>query len=205
MGLENDSYQTIKSTAEGLFKDKGSKFIAKAYPVDDVGQCREIIGKLKKEYYDARHHCYAYRINPMKEQIRFNDDGEPSGTAGKPILNQIYSYDLFNIMVVVIRYFGGTKLGVSGLINAYKTATREALSEAETITAFITSDMELHFDYILMNGVMRIIKEEKLKIKGQFYDKNNVILLTVKKSLVPKIKMKFENLRGIGIKVLENS
>lgn len=199
------SYKTLKAPAEGLYKDKGSKFIAKAYPVVGVNQCKEIIGSLKKEYYDARHHCYAYRINPVDGQVRSNDDGEPSGTAGKPILNQIYSFELYHVLIVVIRYFGGTKLGVSGLIKAYKTASGEALLNATIITAHPTMDLELYFDYSLMNAVMRVIKEENLKINGRFYDKSYVLKLTVKKVLVKKVVSRLEKLRGIEVKLLNSN
>ena len=165
--MEPDSFLTIKGESEGLFKDKGSKFIAKAYPVENEGQVKEILAGLKKEYHDARHHCYAYRINPEDEQFRSNDDGEPSGTAGKPILNQLLSKELMNVMVVVIRYFGGTKLGVSGLINAYKNATIEALNNSSIVKQFIYRQIEIRFDYLLMNSVMRLIKEEDADIVEQ--------------------------------------
>ena len=203
--MDQYSYRTISVPAEGLYKEKGSKFIALAYPVESVKQCKDILGELKKEHYNARHHCYAYRINPADEQVRSNDDGEPSGTAGKPILNQIYSFELFNVMVVVIRYFGGTKLGVSGLINAYKTSARAALSNADIIIVHPAEEVELHFDHPLMNSVMRIIKEEKLKVNGQFYDKKYVIKLTVKKSLLNRVALRLEKLRGVELKILKNN
>ncbi len=160
---------------------------------------------MKKEYYDARHHCYAYRINPVEWQVRINDDGEPSGTAGKPILNQIYSFGVFNVLIVVIRYFGGTKLGVSGLIKAYKTASKEALLNATMITAHPTLDVELRFDYSRMNAVMKVIKEENLKVNDRFYDKNYVIRLTVKKSLMKKVGTRLESLRGVELKLLNSN
>jgi len=203
--MDDYSYHTIKAPAEGIYKEKGSKFIALAYPVESVEQCKDILAELKKEHYNARHHCYAYRINHENEQVRSNDDGEPSGTAGKPILNQIYSFDLFNIMVVVIRYFGGTKLGVSGLINAYKTAAREALSNADIIVVYPVEEIELRFDYPMMNSVMRIIKEENLKVNGQFYDKKNVIQLTVKKNLMKKVVSRLEKLQQIELKILKDN
>ena len=121
-----DTYKTIDSPAEGIYKEKGSKFLAKAYPVRTEEQVKAIVEQLKEEYYDARHHCYAYILGPKGDKWRANDDGEPSGTAGKPIHGQLLSFNLTNVLVVVIRYFGGTKLGESGLINAYKTATHDA-------------------------------------------------------------------------------
>lgn len=128
-----DEYLTISKPSEGLFKDRGSKFLAFAYPVSSEDEIKEIQEHLRSEYHDARHHCYAYMLGKDKNVFRANDDGEPSSTAGKPILGQIKSYDLTNILIVVIRYFGGTKLGVSGLINAYKTAAEEALKNAKII------------------------------------------------------------------------
>ena len=203
--MDQYSYLTIKAPAEGLYKEKGSRFIALAYPVESVEQCKQILGEVKKEHYNARHHCYAYRINRADEQVRSNDDGEPSGTAGKPILNQIYSFELFNVLIVVVRYFGGTKLGVSGLINAYKTAARDALSGADIIEVHPTEEIELRFEYPLMNSVMRIIKEENLKVNSQFYDKKYVIKLTVKKNLLDRVALRLEKLRQVELKLLKNN
>lgn len=126
-------FKTVKKS-EGLYKEKGSKFIAVAYPVKSEDEFKEAYADVKNEYHNARHHCYAYRVNPEEEEVRSNDDGEPSGTAGKPILNQLYSFELYNICVIVVRYFGGTKLGVSGLINAYKQATIDAINNANIKT-----------------------------------------------------------------------
>ena len=193
--MEPDSFLTIKGESEGLFKDKGSKFIAKAYPVENEGQVN----------HDARHHCYAYRINPEDEQFRSNDDGEPSGTAGKPILNQLLSKELMNVMVVVIRYFGGTKLGVSGLINAYKNATIEALNNSSIVKQFIYRQIEIRFDYLLMNSVMRLIKEEDADIVEQNFNLNCVIKIQIKKSGLEKIIFKLQELHEISFDVLKNS
>ena len=203
--MDRGSYKTIKYQAEGFFKDKGSKFIARIYYAETEDDCKAKIAEVKKEFYDARHHCYAYRIKPEDEQFRSNDDGEPSGTAGKPILNQIYSFELFNVIIIVVRYFGGTKLGTSGLINAYKTSALEALSSTKIITRDITRKMELRFASPLMNDVMRIIKEEKLKIIDQFYDKNCVIKLTVNKSKLSQVKLRMEKLLTLEFKVLESN
>lgn len=203
--MEPGSYKTIKSRSEGIYKEKGSKFIAIAIYVEKEEECKTHLAYIKKKYHDARHYCYAYRLNPEQEHFRSNDDGEPSGTAGKPILNQIYSLDLFNVMVVVIRYFGGTKLGTSGLINAYKTASREALSEAIVETRHIKQHLELIFEYPLMNDIMRIIKEENLDITEQFYDQQCVIKLTVKKSSLEHILKRLVKLRELKFKVLNSS
>lgn len=203
--MESDSFLTINSVSEGIFKDKGSKFIAKAFPVESEIQVKEILTLLKREYYDARHHCYAYRFNPEEEQYRSNDDGEPSGTAGKPILNQLYSRELMNVLVVVIRYFGGTKLGVSGLINAYKTAANDALENTIIVQRFIYRLVEVHFEYPLLNSVMRLVKEENLTIVEQDFGLNCVIKIQMKKNDLNKIIFKLNEIRDIRFDVLNNS
>ncbi len=203
--MDRGSYKTIKYQAEGLYKDKGSKFIARIYYVQTEEECKAKIAEVKKEFYDARHHCYAYRIKPEDEQFRSNDDGEPSGTAGKPILNQLYSFELFNVIVIVVRYFGGTKLGTSGLINAYKTSALEAISATKIIKRYITREMELRFAYPLMNDVMRIIKEENLKIIDQIYDSKCVIKLTVNKSDLDLVRGRLKKILTLEFKVLKSS
>ena len=142
--LFDDSYKTIVNHSEGFFKDRGSKFISHAYPVKTEEDVKGILAQLRKDYYDARHHCYSYILNPDKSAFRINDDGEPSGSAGKPIHGQLLSYDLTNILVVVIRYFGGTKLGIPGLINAYREATRDALNQTEIIKKTLTNISKLN-------------------------------------------------------------
>lgn len=203
--MESDSFFTIKSESLGTYKDRGSKFIAKAYPVESEEQIKEILGLLRKEYYDARHHCYAYRFNAEKEQFRSNDDGEPSGSAGKPILNQLLSKELMNVLVVVIRYFGGTKLGVSGLINAYKTATNDALENTKIIKRFIYRQIEIRYEYPLMNSVMNLVKEEDVEVLEQKFDLNCVIKIQIKKNELEKIISKLEDIRELSFDVLNNS
>jgi uncharacterized YigZ family protein len=205
MLMETDSYNTIEQEGEGVFKDRGSKFIARAFPVETEENVKEILTVLKKEYYDARHHCYAYRINPEMEQFRSNDDGEPSGTAGKPILNQLLSKELMNVLVVVTRYFGGTKLGVSGLINAYKSATNEALNNVSIVNRFIYRQIVIHFEYPMINSVMKLVKEEEIEMLEQNFDINCVIKIQVKKSALVKIIFKLQDMREISFDVLENS
>ena len=195
-------YRTIRKPAEGLYREKGSKFIARIEPVSSEEDCREFLQRIRKEFHDARHHCYAYRINPEQELFRSNDDGEPSGTAGKPILNQILSNSLFDVMVIVVRYFGGVKLGVSGLIRAYKEATNDAISQARIVTRHLTRRYSLHFEYPKMNDVMRVIKEEKIKILEQEMSLSCVIKIEVKKSDLEKIIFRFGNLRDIELKSL---
>lgn len=160
--MESDTYLTIKSISQGLYKDKGSRFIAFAYPVFNQDEIKPIIEKVRKEYHDARHHCFAWMLGAERESLRVNDDGEPSGTAGKPILGQINSHGLTNILIVVVRYFGGKLLGVSGLINAYRSAAESAIANAE-IGEFTVKDFyRITFPYSSLNEVMRIIKEEEI-------------------------------------------
>ncbi len=196
----DDYYYTIKAPSKGLFKDRGSKFIALAFPVQSEDEAMERLKEVKKEYYDARHHCYAYRINPENEIYKSSDDGEPSGTAGKPILNQLLSKELFNIIVIVVRYFGGTKLGTSGLINAYKTAARESLSDADVTKVLITRTITLEYEYPLMNTVMRIIKDENLTVAEQKFELSCLLTLKVEKSREKLIRKKFETIFGVTVK-----
>ncbi|MFA8436107.1 MAG: YigZ family protein [Marinifilaceae bacterium] len=200
--MQEDSYYTIEEKAEGLYKEKGSKFIAYAYPVTSEEEIKDIIAGLKKEYYDARHHCYAYMLGADKKNFRANDDGEPSSTAGKPILGQILSKELTNILVVVIRYFGGTKLGVSGLIHAYKTATSEAIDNATIITKTVNDIYNIHFDYLVMNDVMRVIKEEKPELVSQDFNLMCDIKLSIRKGEVEKVIERFNKIETVKTEYL---
>ena len=155
----NDSYRSIASRSEGLFKDNGSRFIALAFPVESETEIKEIVSSLKKEYHDARHHCYAYRLGYRGDIFRANDDGEPSSSAGRPILGQIDASGLSDILVVVVRYFGGIKLGIPGLIRAYKTSTADAISNARIIEKIASRRFRLSFGYLNMNDVMKTVKE----------------------------------------------
>jgi uncharacterized YigZ family protein len=167
---QKDTYKTVARQSEGLYKEKGSKFIALAYPVSTEEEVKEILAELRKQYHDARHHCYAYVIGYDGQSWRANDDGEPSSTAGKPIYGQILSRELTNTLVVVIRYFGGTKLGVSGLINAYKVAASEALDANEVEERTVNDIYSITFAYPATNEVMRLIKEEDLPVMAQRFD-----------------------------------
>ncbi|MBR6864066.1 MAG: YigZ family protein [Bacteroidales bacterium] len=162
-----DAYRSIAARSEGLFKDNGSRFIALAYPVETEEEVKEIVAGLKKEYHDARHHCYAYRLGYKGDRFRANDDGEPSGSAGRPILGQIDSMGLSDILVVVVRYFGGIKLGIPGLIRAYKTSTADALSQAEVIDKVAGKTFRVSFDYLSMNAVMKVLKDLGLAASSQ--------------------------------------
>jgi uncharacterized YigZ family protein len=163
-------YHTIEKPSEGYFKDRGSKFIALAFPVYNETEVKDILEKLRKEYHDARHHCYAWRIGIDPVYERANDDGEPSNSAGRPILNQLEKYDLTNIVIVVIRYFGGTLLGVGGLINAYRSAAENALTSGRIIRRDVRHSYRLNFDYVQMNDVMTIIKEHQLETYDQEFE-----------------------------------
>ncbi|MBI9057290.1 YigZ family protein [Labilibaculum sp. DW002] len=195
--MSNDTYKTISETSEGLYKEKGSKFIAYAYPVTSEEEIKAHIASLKKEYYDARHHCYAYMLGADKKDFRANDDGEPSSTAGKPILGQILSKDLTNILIVVIRYFGGTKLGVSGLIHAYKTAASEVISNAEILDKTVNDIYDIHFDYLVMNDVMKIIKDDQPLQLGQDFNLTCKITLSIRQSEVDRIIEKFNKIDSV--------
>ncbi|MBR1872980.1 MAG: YigZ family protein [Bacteroidales bacterium] len=162
-----DTYKSIGEPSEGLFKDQGSRFIAKAYPVENELQVKEIVSALRKEYHDARHHCYAYRLGYKGDVFRSSDDGEPSGSAGRPILGQIDSRGLSDTLVVVVRYFGGIKLGIPGLIKAYKISTADALDNALVVEKTATRACRLDFGYLSMNSVMKLLKDMKLPQTGQ--------------------------------------
>ena len=167
---QTDTYRSIEAASEGLFKDNGSRFIALAYPVETEDQVRDIVAGLKKEYHDARHHCYAYRLGHLGDRFRANDDGEPSGSAGRPILGQIDSAGLSDILVVVVRYFGGIKLGIPGLIRAYKTSTADALAQAKVVEKVAGLSFRVRFDYLDMNAVMKVLKDLSLPVSGQIFD-----------------------------------
>lgn len=195
--LFNDTYQTITEASEGIFRDKGSKFIAYAYPIKSETEVKEITTKLRAEHNKARHFCWAIRLTPDRNVHKFNDDGEPSGTAGRPILNALLSADVTNILVVVVRYFGGTLLGVPGLINAYKTATVDALNAADIITKTVNDVYELEFDYLMMNDVMRVVKDEQLNILSQNFDTYCKLSFEVRKANLNQVMGKFDKIEGL--------
>ncbi|HCY01400.1 MAG TPA: YigZ family protein [Bacteroidales bacterium] len=182
-----DTYKTIVQKSEGYYRERGSKFIALAYPVNSEDETREIVLELKKEYHNARHHCYAYVLGFEGDVWRANDDGEPSSTGGKPIHGQIISRNLTNTLVVVIRYFGGTKLGVPGLINAYREAASDALDNAEITTLTVRDLYNVSFAYPMMNDVMRMIKDEELSVIDQHFDTSCSITIGIRQSKVDLI------------------
>ena len=194
-----DTYLTIEKEAQGLFKDKGSKFIAYAFPITAEDELKEHVQQLKKEHHNARHHCYAYRLGPSGELFRSNDDGEPSGTAGRPIYGQLLSHGLTNILVVVVRYFGGTLLGVSGLINAYKNATIDVINNAEIIEKIIEKKYQLLFDYPLQNSVTRVIKEYQLEVLNAKYEMYCTLEIAVRLAIEKAVIDKLKTVEGLKI------
>ncbi len=200
--MMQDAYRTIAQPAEGLYKEKGSKFIALAFPVFTEDEIKETLLELRKQYYDARHHCYAYSLGADKSRYRANDDGEPNHSAGDPILGQIRSADLTNVLVVVIRYFGGTKLGVSGLINAYKTSAAEALANAQIVEAFETVLLKTYFGYLQMNAVMSLVKDHDLAVKEQDFALDCRLTLEVRSSLQEELREKLQNITGVSVEVI---
>ena len=189
-----DTYKSIAEPCEGLFKDNGSRFIALAYPVETEAEVKEIVQRLKKEYHDARHHCYAYRLGLVGEPWRANDDGEPSGSAGRPILGQIDSAGLSDILVVVVRYFGGIKLGIPGLIRAYKTSTSDALASARVVEKVAGRWYTLHFPYDDLPAVMKLAKDMDLPQRNQSFQTECTLEVRVSRSLEEKFLELFKNL-----------
>lgn len=202
--MENDVYKTITKPAEGVFKDKGSKFYAFAQPLTDEEQFKTWLEEIRKKYHDARHHCYAYAIGFDRELMRMNDDGEPSGTAGKPIYGQILSYEITNIGIIVIRYFGGTKLGVRGLINAYKFAAADALDNATIVTRKLKDVYQLHYDYPMMNKVMYLMKEENLEQLDTKFEVDCRLTFAVRKADSKRIYDLFSRMHPLKITYLHS-
>ncbi|WP_316821982.1 YigZ family protein [Pedobacter gandavensis] len=201
--LFDDTYKTITAPVQGLFKDRGSKFIAFAYPIRSEDEVKPILAQLRAEHGKARHFCWALRLSPDRSVFRIQDDGEPSGTAGRPILNALLSADLTNILIVVVRYFGGTLLGVPGLINAYKSAAIEAIETAEIVEKTVNDVYELRFDYLSMNDVMRLFKEEQLQILSQEFDNSCTIKFEVRKAQLNQVLGKIEKIDGIKLSYLQ--
>lgn len=198
-----DSYKVVTTPGEGLYKEKGSKFFAEAFPVHSEAEVKAKVAEIKKKYFDAKHHCYAFIIGPDKSCYRSSDDGEPFGTAGKPILNQILSKDLTNVCVVVTRYFGGQLLGVPGLINAYKTSAREALDNCGVMEKTVDEVYSVSFGYPLLNEVMRILKEENLEQRNTKFELDCYLEIAVRKSISNKIVDKLDRIYGVEVNYLK--
>lgn len=201
--LQGDHYKALKSKSEGLYKDRGSKFIALALPMQNESEFQGLMDQVKKKYYDARHWCYAYRCQPTDPQIRFNDDGEPSHSAGTPIFNAIQSSDLWNVLVVVVRYFGGTKLGVSGLIKAYRGAAEEALELASSKDVYLYRHFEIRFPYEAMDAVMRVLPNSAFEISEEKMAGDAGYILKVRLSKEKQALEELKDLYQIKLKELE--
>ncbi len=197
--MAEDTYKTIKEPGEGLYKEKGSRFIAFAYPVATTDEIKALVDAKKKQYHDARHVCYAYRINPAKIEFRGNDDGEPSGTAGRPMLGCLQSQELVNVLLIVVRYFGGIKLGTSGLINAYKVASDDALMHCEVEERTIDAIFNIRFDYLYLNDVMRITKDMKPTVLSQNFDLDCQMVLQIRMQQADSLRERLEKVQTLKI------
>ncbi len=203
--LFEDQYKTIEQACEGSFKDKGSKFLAYAYPIASEQEIKSILLNLKGMHQKARHFCWAYRLTPDRSMFRINDDGEPSGTAGRPILNTLLSADLTNIFVVVVRYFGGTLLGVPGLINAYKSATIDALQAASIVEQTINEVYAITFPYAITNQVMKVIKDERVTVLSQNFNLDCNLQIELRKRIAESTLSKLTGLDGLKVQFIRVS
>ena len=197
--MAEDTFLTISKISESLYKEKGSKFIGLAYPVGTLEEIKDIIEELRKKYYDARHHCYAYILGPGGEQFRANDDGEPNHSAGDPILGQIRSKNLTNTLVVVVRYFGGTKLGVSGLISAYKTAAAEAIEAGEIKEEVVKEEIRIRYGYEQTNEVLRLVKDFEVDILEQEFAADCQMRWAIRHSLLNQVLEKLKDTEGVSL------
>jgi uncharacterized YigZ family protein len=195
--MEPDTYLTIKAFSQGLYKEKGSRFIGLAWPVTAQEEIKSILENIKREHHSARHHCYAWMLGQERQTFRINDDGEPSGSAGKPILGQINSFNLTNILIVVVRYFGGKLLGVSGLINAYRKAAESALKNGEIIELYIKDYYELIFPYTVINDVMKLIKEEEAGQSQQKFELECCMTINFRTSVRERILNALSRIDGL--------
>ncbi len=199
----DDSYKTLESPAEGTYREKGSRFIAFGFPVQNEEEIRNILASLRKKYHDARHHCYAYRLGSIGETYRVNDDGEPSGTAGKPIYGQMLSNNLTHVLVVVVRYFGGTLLGTGGLITAYRSATADMISHAKVIVRLVEVKVRLLFPYDMLNTVMKILKEESLSPGESDFNTMCTLVVKVRASSLDKLTGRVKMVAGLQYECLK--
>ncbi|MEA5082034.1 MAG: YigZ family protein [Dysgonamonadaceae bacterium] len=201
--MEEDIFRTINVSAEGLITEKKSKFLSFIHHVESAEKAKEIVEECRKKYYDARHVCWAYMLGPQRDDFRSNDDGEPSGTAGRPILGQINSYELTDVIVLVVRYFGGTLLGTSGLIKAYKEAASEAIDNAEIIEKTVDEQLIIHFDYQLLNDVMRVLKQFESVHWEQDFKESCIMRLMIRKSQIDQLTNALTAIYGVEIKTPE--
>jgi uncharacterized YigZ family protein len=203
--LFEDTYKTITSRSEGIYKDKGSKFIGIVLPVRTEEEVRKKLDDIKAEYHDARHHCFAYMLGANKSASRFNDDGEPSGTAGRPIMGQINSRDLTDILIVVVRYFGGTKLGIRGLINAYRSSALNAITAARIINKTVDEIYAVQFDYLMMNHVMQIMKDSNVKILSQNFNLKCRIEYLVRKRVADTVSNRLNKNNNLTVSFIRSA
>ena len=194
-----DRYRTVEGVAEGLYKEKGSRFISYIYPVATEDEIKEILAGIKTTYFDARHRCYAWMLGADKKNFRSNDDGEPSSTAGKPILGQILSHDLTHVLIVVIRYFGGTKLGVSGLIQAYREAASDAIAHASIVERTVNETLQITFNYTVMNDVMKVLKEEEPDILDRDFEMACRMTLRVRQKDMPRLRERLLKIASVCV------
>lgn len=200
-----DSYKTIAKTSEGLYKEKGSKFIAVASAVYSEEEFKEFLNQVKKDYHDARHHCYAFKIGLTENEYRYNDDGEPNNSAGAPIYGQIQSFNVTNIAIIVVRYFGGTKLGVGGLITAYKEAAKDALQNAKIIERTVDNFYRIQFGYEIMSDVMNFIKQHQLEVTLQELEEKGKIEFRIRQSEAESMIENLEKIEGLEISLLKTA
>ncbi len=203
MEQTKDSYLTVEGNAEAIFKEKSSKFLCYAFHVESEEEIAAHLERLRKQYYDATHHCYAWRLGPFGERFRANDDGEPSSTAGKPILGQMLSREVTNCLIVVVRYFGGTKLGVPGLIAAYKESAAAALDASKVVERTVDTRIIVEFSYVVMNDVMRIIKEEQPVVESQTFDNLCSMMLAVRNSKADVVLGRLRKVEGAIVEIVE--
>lgn len=201
--MKTDEYRTVAGEATGIYKEKGSRFLAFAYNVDSAEAAKEKVREKQKEYHDARHHCYAWRIGQGEGETKVGDDGEPSGTAGRPILGQILSAGLTNVVVVVVRYFGGIKLGTGGLIVAYKEATSDALQNAQIETRTFNARLTVSFPYLAMNGVMKALKDSSAKVLSQNFDTDCAMSLSIRLGEKDGLVARLADVDGVAVEVDE--
>lgn len=198
----SDSYLTIAKTSEGLYKEKGSKFISYAFPMFSEDDFKEQLSKLKKDYHDARHHCYAFKLGLNDNEYRFSDDGEPNNSAGKPIYGQILSNNLTNVGIIVLRYFGGTKLGVGGLVTAYKEAAKDALINAKVVKRTVNNFYRITFEYLVMSEVMNFVKLNNLNVTHQVFEDNCLIEFNIRTSEADQLIKEINAIKGLKIILL---
>ncbi|MDR1653954.1 MAG: YigZ family protein [Prevotellaceae bacterium] len=196
-----DTFRTLKALSQGLYKDKGSKFLAFAMPVDSVSTATATIQEYRKRFYDARHVCFAYKIGTANPETRSFDDGEPSGTAGRPVLGQINSNNLTNVLVIVVRYFGGILLGTGGLIKAYRAAAADAVENGEIVEQFIENKINISFEYPLLSSVMKIVKDFDLIILSRKFENECQMQVSVRQTLIPVVAEKLSNIEGVHLVV----